>query len=43
VVRQMMAKKPEGRYQTPAEVAAVLASVVNKDQGMSLHGRKAEE
>lgn len=27
VVRKMMAKKPEDRYQTPAELAAVLASV----------------
>ena len=29
VIRRMLAKKPEERYQTPAEVAAALAAVLN--------------
>jgi serine/threonine-protein kinase len=38
LVRKMMAKKPEDRYQTPAEVAAVVSSALGKRSGTSSLG-----
>jgi hypothetical protein len=36
VLRKMMAKKPDERYQTPAEVAAALASLLSIGSGTSM-------
>jgi serine/threonine protein kinase len=36
IVQKLMAKKPEDRYQTPAEVAAALALPASADNGLSM-------
>jgi hypothetical protein len=43
LVRKLLAKKPEGRCQTPAEVAAVLSSVIHQGHGTPWVARDSNE